>query len=175
MQLAQDFVDIARMSETEFGGEDVLLADLVREAADGLWPLASERGIAVDVVDTSDAAFVLAEPDSLSRAFCNLIDNAIKFSPDSGRIAVDIGGEHGAIKVTIRDHGPGIAPDILIRLFRRFASDGVQRGRVRGIGLGLAYVEAVIKRHGGTISAENATGGGARFTVSLPEAPEPNA
>ena len=175
MQLAQDFVDIARMGEAEFAGEDVLLADLVNEAADGLWPLAKERNITVNVVDKSDAPFVLAEPDSLSRAFSNLIDNAIKFSPDGASVEINIERSEERLSVTVRDHGAGISPDLLPRLFSRFVSVDEQGGRVKGAGLGLVYVEAVMTRHQGTISAGNAPDGGAYFVATLPEAPEPSA
>ncbi len=176
MQLAQDFVDIARMAETEFDGEDVLLADLVREAADNLWPLAKERGVKFAFGDSSNGAFVLAEPDSLSRAVCNLVDNAIKFSPDNGTIGIAIARNatetSSRITVTITDYGTGIAPEVFPNLFTRFASGGDQKGRIRGTGLGLTYVQAVIERHGGTISAVNNQGGGASFSITLPQAPD---
>lgn len=173
MQLAQDFVEIARMAETEFEGEDVLLADCVREAADGLWPLARERGIKFAFGDSSNGAFVVAEPDNLSRAFCNLVDNAIKFSPDNGVIDIAISREGPArtIAVTITDQGHGISEDVLPNLFSRFAS--TENGaRAKGIGLGLTFVKAVTERHNGSISARNNPGGGASFTVTLPQAPD---
>jgi signal transduction histidine kinase len=172
MQLAQDFVDIARMGETEFEGEDLLLADLLREAADSLWPLANERGIKFRFGDSSNGAFVLAEPDRLFRAFCNLIDNAIKFSPDHGTIAMAVARQTSEIVITVTDSGPGIAPELLPRLFNRFVTGGEHQGRVSGAGLGLNFVEAVIGRHAGSISAANNAPKGATFTVRLPEAPE---
>lgn len=174
MQLAQDFVEMARMGETEFAGEDVLLADLVREAADSLWPLAHERGIRFAFDVRSDGAFVLAEPDSLQRAICNLVDNAIKFSPDQGTVSISIDRARAEpkIAVTIADQGRGIAENILPQLFTRFASGGEQQGRAKGTGLGLTFVQAVIERHKGSIVAGNNPTGGARFTVELPEAPE---
>jgi CHASE2 domain-containing sensor protein/signal transduction histidine kinase len=172
MQLAQDFVEIARMGETEFEGEDVLLADLVREVADSLWPLANERGIKFAFGDSSNSAFVLAEPERLFRAFCNLIDNAIKFSPDNQIIAIAVARQASDVVVTVTDSGSGIAPDMMPRLFSRFASGGEHKGRVSGAGLGLNFVQAVIGRHGGSVSAANNAGNGATFTVRLPEAPE---
>jgi CHASE2 domain-containing sensor protein/signal transduction histidine kinase len=169
IQLAQDFVDIARMGETEFAGEDVLLADLVREASDSLWPLARERGISFAIRDTSDSAFVLAEPESLHRAICNLVDNAIKFSPADAAIGIDIGRhDETHIIVTISDSGDGIDADLLPNLFTRFASTGNHSGRVKGVGLGLAFVHAVITRHNGTVWASNGNNGGARFSFTLP-------
>lgn len=176
MQLAQDFVEIARMGESDFGGEDVLLVDLVRESADSLWPLAHERGISFSFHDTSDSAFVCAEPGSLHRAMCNLIDNAIKFSPDNGVIRIEISHHAKAyVAVTISDQGSGIDADILPALFSRFATTRHQTGRIQGVGLGLAFVHAVITRHKGSVTAQNGENGGARFTVTLPEARDPDA
>lgn len=176
MQLAQDFVEIARMSEAEFVGEDILIVDLVREAADGLWPLAHERGITFTFDDRSDSAFVLGEPSSLSRALCNLIDNAIKFSPDKGVVHFEIGSlvrdAQPHVVITISDHGKGIDNHILPRLFGRFISNEKQVGRAKGTGLGLMFVQAVAERHGGHVSGRNRDGGGASFTLTLPEAPD---
>lgn len=172
MQLAQDFVEIARMGETDFVGEEVLLADLVREVADSLWPLANERGIKFIFGDSSNSAFVIAEPDRLFRAFCNLIDNAIKFSPDNETIAIVVARQATDIIVTVTDNGRGIAADILPQLFTRFVSGGEHKGRVTGTGLGLTFVQAVIERHGGSASAANNSGIGATFAVTLPDAPE---
>ncbi|MEE9432929.1 MAG: CHASE2 domain-containing protein [Sphingorhabdus sp.] len=176
MRLAQDFVDMARMAETEFEGEDILLADLARDVADNLWPLAEERHVKFKVDDRSNAAFVLAEPDAMSRAISNLLDNAIKFSPEGSvieltlrRVKIDGAAQ---ISLTISDHGAGIDSEILPRLFTKFASSDKEKRRAKGIGLGLAYVETVATRHSGTIRAENRKGGGADFILMLPEAAE---
>lgn len=176
MQLAQDFVEIARMSEAEFVGEDILIADLVREAADSLWPLAHERGIKFTFDDRSDSAFVVGEPGSLSRALCNLIDNAIKFSPDNGSVHFEISSSvrdaQPQVDIMISDQGKGVDSDILPRLFGRFISSEKQVGRAKGTGLGLMFVQAVTERHGGHVSGQNRDAGGASFTLSLPEAPD---
>jgi CHASE2 domain-containing sensor protein len=173
MQLAQDFVQIARMAETEFTGLDLLLAELARDVADSLWPLAKERNITIDVIDHEGDAFVFAEADSLSRALTNLVDNAIKFSPDNGLIIIDvarIGG--GFLELSVQDQGEGIDADLLPQLFTRFASGREGTSRVKSLGLGLAFVRAVAERHDGTVRAENNASGGARFTLTLPESVE---
>lgn len=173
MALAQNFVDIARMGETPFDGEDILLVDLVQEAADSLWPLAKERGVTLAISDESDDAFVHAEPDSLQRAFCNIIDNAIKFSPDGSSVDIAVTRENGRVIISIRDHGKGITPELLPQLFGRFVNSGEDSARVKSTGLGLSYVRAVMERHQGRAEAANAPDGGAVFTLSLPEAADP--
>lgn len=170
LRMADSFVDLARMEETPFAGEDVLLATLVGETADGLWPLARDRDVRFAIDGEECECFVLAEADSLMRAFANLLDNAVRHSPAGAVIEVSVGplGEE-SVRVTIRDHGAGIDDHLLDRLFEPFARGS---GEERGFGLGLAYVASVIARHGGTIRAENAAGGGACFTVTLPLAVE---
>ncbi|MBK6707851.1 MAG: CHASE2 domain-containing protein [Sphingomonadales bacterium] len=174
--LAQDFVDIARMGESPFEGTDILLADLARDIADNLWPLASERSVTIDVVDNSDSAFVLAEADSLGRAITNILDNAVKFSPAGGTIRVSIDrlkAENGAtIELAISDDGTGIDADLLPRLFTRFAARSAPDARIKSSGLGLTYVRAVAERHGGKVWAENRATG-ACFYMQIPEAMEP--
>lgn len=174
--LAQDFVDVARMGESPLIGTDVLLADLARDIADNLWPLAHEHGIVFDIVDESDNAFVFAEPDSLGRALTNLLDNAVKFSPDGGTIRLSISRRSDAdgsmIELHVCDEGPGINADLLPRLFTRFAAHSASDARIRSSGLGLTYVKAVAERHGGRVWAENQAKG-ACFHMLLPEAADP--
>jgi CHASE2 domain-containing sensor protein/signal transduction histidine kinase len=168
MQLAQDFIDIARMNETEFSGEDILVANLIHEVADNFWPLANERGLQIEIKDDSNDAFIKVEADSLSRAFSNLIDNAIKFAASGTAIELHLSISGKDVQICIRDHGPGIDPGILPHLFSRFVTGGEQYGRNRGMGLGLAFVEAVVRRHHGSIIGENHPDGGAQFIMRLP-------
>jgi PAS domain S-box-containing protein len=174
--LAQDFVDVARMGESPFEGTDVLLANLAHDVSDNLWPLAQERSVRIEVIDDSGSGFVLAEPDSLGRAITNILDNAIKFSPVGGSIQLrtrrirDV--EASMLELTICDEGPGIDPDLLPRLFTRFAAHSAPDARIKSSGLGLTYVRAVAERHGGKVWVENGKKG-ACFHLRLPEAADP--
>lgn len=167
LTLADNFVDLARMQERAFDPEPVIASDLASEAADSLWPVAQQRGVRITICDDSDCAFVAAERESLFRALVNLIDNAVKYSPDAGEVSVRInrGGEN--VRIVVADQGKGIDPEILPHVFERFASDGGGQA-VKGIGLGLNYVAAVMERHGGSVAAANSAEGGAQFTVVLP-------
>ncbi|MFN3473288.1 MAG: CHASE2 domain-containing protein [Blastomonas sp.] len=167
LTLADNFVDLARMQERPFAPEPVIAADLASEAADSLWPVATQRGVKISVIDASDCAFIAAERESLFRALVNLFDNAVKYSPDGGTVSVRIDLADGALRIIVSDQGKGIDPALLPRLFQRFASDG-QGADVKGIGLGLNYVAAVVARHGGTITGDNGAGEGAVFTITLP-------
>lgn len=177
LALADNFVGLARIESSGFSGEDILLAELVAEANDSLWPLAQARGIRCEIDDQSDGGFVSGEPSSLYRSFVNLIDNAIKFSPDGGALRIGIRvtelGKQPFVSVAITDQGNGISQEMLGQLFERFASnDRKARSSIKGAGLGLNFVAKVMERHGGHIRAENSRDGGACFTVLLPLAPD---
>jgi two-component system sensor histidine kinase MprB len=99
----------------------------------------------------------------LHRAVCNLLDNAVKWSPAGATVHVEVGdGE-----VTVRDHGPGIAPEDLPHVFDRFYRAASARG-LPGSGLGLAIARQIAEAHGGSVRAEAAVGGGALLRLCLP-------
>ena len=101
-------------------------------------------------------------PASLERAVGNLLDNAVKWSPNGGPVEVTVGGG----QVTVRDHGPGVDPDDLPFVFDRFYRARNARG-MPGSGLGLAIVRQVAEAHGGQVRAENAPDGGAFLRLDL--------
>ncbi len=177
LALADNFVSLARMQSSEFLGEDVLLSELVQEAVDGLWPIAMTRDVKLIVENKFEDAFVSGEPAILYRALVNLIDNAIKFSPEAAHVSVTLRridlDQVQHISVTVEDEGEGIAPELLPHLFDRFVSDDRgASGSLKGSGIGLNFVQQVITRHGGQITAENLRSGGACFTILLPTAPD---
>jgi two-component system, OmpR family, sensor histidine kinase MprB len=99
----------------------------------------------------------------IDRAVANLLDNAAKWSPSAATVEVALrDGE-----LTVRDHGPGIAPEDLPHVFDRFYRADAARGRA-GSGLGLAIARHVAEGHGGTIAAEPAPGGGTLLRLALP-------
>ncbi|MBC8248244.1 MAG: histidine kinase, partial [Anaerolineales bacterium] len=109
---------------------------------------------------------VLASSSQLAQVFLNLIINAIQALPDGGALSISarLAGEQ--VEVTFTDSGPGISPDAMARLFEPFYTT-----KENGTGLGLATSHSIIQQHGGTLTAGNAPGGGAVFTVALPIAP----
>jgi len=138
------------------------LAGCCRRVVSEREPLAEMRGISIEVQTPKSAIRVLGDAGLLDVALANLVDNAISFSPDGGRVLVCL-DEHGAIGVL--DSGPGIAPAHMATLFEPFAKFPPNRN---GHGLGLAIVKAVSELHGGTVSAANPVGGGAQFILALP-------
>jgi two-component system sensor histidine kinase MprB len=156
--LVGDLVDLARDGEPEHESEPVRLDVLVSDAVARARRLHPGRQIETDL----EEQVVEGAPARLDRAISNLLDNAEKWSPPGAAIEVTLrGGE-----LVVRDHGPGFADDDLPRVFDRFYRADSARG-LPGSGLGLAIVRQVAETHGGTVSARNADGGGARLCLSL--------
>jgi two-component system sensor histidine kinase MprB len=163
--LVGDLVEAGRGTERSGQLQDVRLDELTRAAIRRASARADGRGVrfAADL----QPSVVSAAPERLERAIVNLLDNAVKFSPDGGTVEVGTrGGE-----LVVRDHGPGIAPDDLPHVFERFYRSDSAR-RMPGSGLGLAIVRQIAQALGATVSAANADGGGAEFRLRLPERAE---
>ncbi len=113
---------------------------------------------------------IYADPDRLEQVFSNLIDNAIKYSPEGGPIEISAVANGGSVKVAIRDHGIGIDAELARRIFDWFYR--ADSDIASGLGLGLTIAKALVVAHGGSISVESQRDCGATFLVSLPIAPE---
>lgn len=110
-----------------------------------------------------------ADPDMLMRVFSNLCDNALRHTPAGGTVIIEARQQGKVLEVAITDSGKGIPSEALARVFDRFyRADTSRQVRTGGSGLGLTIVRAIVEAHGGTIRAENAPQGGARFIFSLP-------
>jgi two-component system phosphate regulon sensor histidine kinase PhoR len=147
---------------------DVLVLDVLQAAVEARAAFAAERGVEVALECDGSLRARLNSP-LFEHAIVNLLDNAIKFSDAGGRveIAADPGPE--TIAVSVRDHGPGIAPEHLPRIFERFYR--VDKGRSReigGTGLGLAIAKHIAQAHGGRIEVESAPCKGSTFTILIP-------
>lgn len=142
------------------------LADLAREALARAEPEAAcgQVTMSADLAPTP----ALADRERLLRAFGDLLDNALKFTPSGGTVTLTAGtAPDGAAFVSFTDTGPGIDPVDLPLAFDRFYRSPGARG-TQGVGLGLAIAKALVEAHGGTVEAANGAGGGAVFTVRLP-------
>ena len=150
---------------------DILSA--LRQVCDSLQALARGRGVTIEATLPDHPVMVAGDRDELMRVFENLIENALKYGESGGRVEITFsakpepGGGEGSI--TVRDFGPGIAPEHLPRLTERFYRVDVGESRAQGgTGLGLALVKHILNRHGGRLSIESQPGSGAAFTVRVP-------
>jgi len=150
------------------------LAPIVRQVVDGLQMLARDRGVEIAVTAPAAPLTVLGDRDELVRALENLVENALKYGAAGKRIDIALGSAETRAgtreaRLSIRDYGPGIAPEHLPRLTERFYRVDVADSRAQGgTGLGLALVKHVLNRHGGRLSIDSTLGAGATFTMHLP-------
>jgi two-component system sensor histidine kinase MprB len=156
--LVSDLVELARGEERKLRIEDVQLDDLV----EGTVERAKSRAPGVTFVTSLSPTVVGADPVLLERAIGNLLDNAVKYSPAGAPIEVSV--RDGEVVVT--DHGPGVAPEDIPRIFDRFYRAAGARSKP-GAGLGLAIVREAAEAHGGSASVES-SGSGAKFRITLP-------
>jgi CHASE2 domain-containing sensor protein/nitrogen-specific signal transduction histidine kinase len=166
--LADDFVHLARAESAVLETEPLNFADLVVEAADDLWPQSSAKGVTVSA-GVGDAEYlIMADRSLMTRALINLIGNAIKYTDAGGRVdcTLSLDAEAGQVICAIADTGRGMPPAQLERLFERFHRGGAAKS-ADGVGLGLAFVQTVVERHGGTIACQSAEGRGSTFTLIL--------
>ncbi|MEO6799095.1 MAG: HAMP domain-containing sensor histidine kinase, partial [Rhodanobacter sp.] len=146
--------------------EAVDLAELVRDVMEH-FRIDAVAGHVELTLASVDSLVVSGNAMLLERALGNLLANAIKFSPDGGRVDLTLRVEQLFAELVLRDHGPGVPDDELDSLFRPFFR-GSNAVRADGHGLGLAIVERVVKVHDGTIEVRNAAGGGLEIRVGLP-------
>ena len=128
----------------------------------------------VDIDLSPELPLVPLDPLLVEQVLINLLDNAIKYTPEGASIEISASVEDGAVRVTVADRGPGFAPGEEARIFEKFYR-GQDAGTRSGAGLGLAIARGIVEAHGGRITAEPRPGGGALFRFTLPlaaEAPE---
>ncbi len=112
---------------------------------------------------------ILADADGLTRAFGHLVDNAIKFSPEGGDITITASAQGETIRVEVLDHGVGIAPEYMPKLFERFVRDETYKQYLfGGVGLGMPIVKQIVDMHKGQIEVDSTRGKGTKFTIHLP-------
>lgn len=138
------------------------LAEILKDAAELYEPMAENKSIKL-TTDIHDAR-VTGDRDLLFQAFANILDNAVKYTPDEGKILIKAGIDDDHVIVRVSDSGPGLPKEDLTRIFERFYRSDASRSTA-GTGLGLSLTRAIIDLHGGKIYAENAPEGFSIITV----------
>lgn len=172
-QMVNELLDLSRIESgtVQLMLDDVDLVRLARNTAERLRLFAERQGLAIDLDVPDRVSPVRGDEDRLGQVLVNLLHNAVKFSPDGGRIVVGVREDPGEVRVWVRDPGIGVPYADLARIFERFYK--VDRARVRGrggTGLGLSICRHVVESHGGRIWAESEEGSGSTFILVLPQA-----
>ncbi|WP_336245165.1 sensor histidine kinase [Paeniglutamicibacter quisquiliarum] len=168
--LVQDIIELSRLQGTDvvLMGENIDLNEVLAEAVDRNKLPAEEKRIKISVGGTVEQP-VFGDRDLLMTALRNLIDNAIRYSPEDTTVGVGLRQRDGLIQISVTDQGPGIAPEEQERIFERFYRIDAARSRhTGGTGLGLSIVKHVVANHGGEITLWSQPGQGSTFTVRLP-------
>lgn len=170
LKLADDFVQLARAQRLTYRTDLLDLSDVVAVVSDEIWPRLAAKDIELVLEGDDREWLVNGERSLLTRALLNLFDNAAKFSPAGGVVRCRIleQDDRREVSVAISDDGPGIAADQICTLFERYRTRGGSDGAGKGAGLGLAFVDIVVGRHGGSVSCASPPGLGATFEVTLP-------
>jgi signal transduction histidine kinase len=144
------------------------LAELLEEALSVEHVEAAERGVTLVRAIPTDLPPVLADGGRITQVLLNLLDNALRFTPDGGSVTVSARIIPGAVEITVADTGSGIPAEALPQIFERFYRVDPSRSReTGGGGLGLAIVKAIVTAHGGTIVATSVVGAGTQMTFTL--------
>lgn len=123
----------------------------------------------IELVSAGDACLIEADPEALSVALRNLVDNALKYSPEDRRVWIEWSTENQFVAIGVRDHGAGIAEEEMKRIFQKFVrGSAAAAGNVKGTGVGLAMVRHIVAAHGGQIQVASRLGEGSTFTMLLP-------
>jgi CheY-like chemotaxis protein len=178
VRLVDDLLDISRVTRghVHLKNENVTLASIIERAVEVATPMMTRNRHTLTVGEAG-AIVVRGDPVRLAQVFGNLLVNAAKFTPEGGRVDLTVEVVERRVRVRVRDTGRGIGREHLANIFEPFVQVDRDRDALRGgLGLGLAIVSNLVKRHGGTISAHSeGLGKGTTFTVELPvsEAAEP--
>jgi len=167
-QLARLVEDLRTLSLAEAGKLTLYphtcnLSALVKDVVESFEPRAAAKG--VRLVVCAEEATLMGDAARLRQVVANLLDNALRFTPESGSVEVTLRTDQAGVTLRVQDTGPGMSEDAQVRVFERFYRVNADRS---GSGLGLAIVKSLVELHGGRVEAMNAPGGGALFQVLLP-------
>jgi NtrC-family two-component system sensor histidine kinase KinB len=176
LRLINTLLDISRLESGQMviAPEAVAARSLLEKVAAQLSPLAITAHIAVEIEAAPDLPPLHVDAELVRRAVHNLVDNALKFTPDGGQVrlwARPDPARPGFQLIGVGDSGPGIPPEAWPRLFAKFQQVGQAQGRRRGTGLGLPFCKLVAQAHGGDIWVESEVGAGSTFVLRLPVEP----
>lgn len=171
--LVEDLMELSRLENIlpldKSGYTPLILSEVVNSAWSSIRPIAELRDVRLELRG-EQAAILRGDQPKLHRAILNLLDNALRYSPDGGRVEVEVQPSGGWWLLAVRDHGQGLSEPDLQKMFQRFYRGDPSRARSNrsGSGLGLAIVQQIAVNHGGRVQARNHPEGGASMELLLP-------
>jgi signal transduction histidine kinase len=169
-ELIEDLLDVSRVNAgyLRLDTHPLDLAEVIDAAIDVVRPALGARGLRLQTVMPHKSRRVTGDGRRLQQVLWNILSNAVKFTPEGGVIEVELEYTRLHARISVRDSGSGIDPELLPHVFERFRQGDVSKKRHGGLGLGLAIARDLVHLHGGTIEVRNAKQGGAEFSIQLP-------
>jgi len=171
-RIVEDLFILARQpiqSPTALVKEPVSLTDVVKDCARAAQVLASRKGVRLKLENDSTSIALNADEELIKRMILNLLDNAVKYTPEGGEIFLALEKHNGSAEIVVRDTGIGLSQTDQQRVFDRFYRVDKARSRaLGGAGLGLSIARSIVEAHGGNITIDSTPRHGSTFTVSLP-------
>jgi signal transduction histidine kinase/HAMP domain-containing protein len=171
-RLINDLLDLSVIEAGKSGLKPTSfsMASLLSEVAATLKPMAEEKQISLEIASANGRSLAWADRDKVTQVLTNLIGNAVKFTPNSGKVTMTVSRPQDAwLQISIADTGPGIPPDEASKIFDEFYQmSRPGREKSKGVGLGLAISKKLVEMHGGKIAVESVLGRGSNFFFTLP-------
>jgi PAS domain S-box-containing protein len=176
VRLINDILDIEKIEsgKAAFNLQPTDICTLIEQGIEANRGFADSLGVRIRFEPPPQPTSVRADGDRIVQVVTNLLSNAIKFSPSGAEVVIGTATQGTAVRVSVRDHGPGIPETFKSRIFEKFAqADASNAPRKQGTGLGLNIVKQIVDLHGGVVAFEPAPGGGTVFYFELPWVAEP--
>jgi signal transduction histidine kinase len=170
-RLVESLLDFGRMQAREyrFRTDGLEAAQWTRSVAADFQETVRSKGYVIEFSGPSNDVPICGDREALGGALWNLLDNAVKYSPEEKQVQVAVSASNGMVEVSVRDRGSGIAKEDLKRVFAKFyrGANAKQQG-TKGTGIGLAMVKEIVEAHGGAVRVRSEPGQGSEFTMVLP-------
>lgn len=174
LQLINDILDLAKMGaeDIELASEDISIPQVMEDIRKLGHPFAARRRIWLEILPSEQLPLIMADGGKVKRILYNLVSNAIKFTPENGRVIIQAREVDGSVEISVTDTGIGISDDDQKKIFTEFQQlESSYTRKYEGTGVGLALSRKLVEMHGGRIWVESKLGEGSKFTFSLPTIP----
>jgi signal transduction histidine kinase len=176
LDLIKDLLDLSKIEAGRVVQykEPLFLPEVIQQVVDLMRPEAEAKRIDLQFSAPSNIPAITADRDAMEGVFANLVSNAVKYTPEGGKVSISLFEQGSCVRATVSDTGVGIAKEDIPKIFDRFYRVKTARTRqIVGTGLGLSIVKHIVDAHFGSISVESELGNGTTFSILLPKEPGP--
>lgn len=170
-RIVDELLDLSRIESGHWKPrpQPVSVADATAEVFARVSPVAARKGVSLETTIGPGASVIHADKTALEQILLNLVENAIRYTPQGGNVTIETAEARNGVVLSVRDTGTGITPDHLPRIFERFyRADSGRSREAGGTGLGLAIVKHLVEAHGGSVNADSVLGSGATIRMFFP-------